>query len=73
MRPCNARRPQRAELLALRLVQLALDAIQIFGGYGFSSEYEIGRLLLEAKTLEIGEGTSELHRKLIAEFGLGLR
>lgn len=51
----------------------ALDAIQIFGGYGFSSEYEVGRLLLEAKTLEVGEGTSELHRKLIAEFGLGLR
>ena len=53
--------------------QNALDAIQIFGGYGFSSEYEVGRLLLEAKTLEVGEGTSELHRKLIAEFGLGLR
>jgi hypothetical protein len=33
----------------------------------------VGRLLLEAKTLEVGEGTSELHRKLIAEFGLGLR
>ena len=53
--------------------QNALDAIQIFGGYGFSSEYEVGRLLLEAKTLEVGEGTSELHRKLIAEFSLGLR
>ena len=53
--------------------QNALDAIQIHGGYGFSSEYEVGRLLLEAKTLEVGEGTSELHRKLIAEFGLGLR
>ena len=53
--------------------QNALEAIQIFGGYGFSSEYEVGRLLLEAKTLEVGEGTSELHRKLIAEFGLGLR
>ncbi len=51
----------------------ALDAIQIHGGYGFSSEYEVGRLLLEAKTLEVGEGTSELHRKLIAEFGLGIR
>ena len=51
----------------------ALDAIQIHGGYGFSSEYEIGRLLLEAKSLEIGEGTSELHRKLIAEHALGLR
>ena len=51
----------------------ALDAIQIHGGYGFSADYEVGRLLLEAKTLEVGEGTSELHRKLIAEFGLGLR
>jgi alkylation response protein AidB-like acyl-CoA dehydrogenase len=51
----------------------ALDAIQIHGGYGVSSEYEVGRLLLEAKVLEIGEGTSELHRKLVAEHVLGLR
>jgi alkylation response protein AidB-like acyl-CoA dehydrogenase len=33
----------------------------------------VGRLLLEAKVLEIGEGTSELHRKLVAEHVLGLR
>jgi len=51
----------------------ALDAIQIHGGYGLSEEYEVGRLLLEAKALEFGEGTSELHRKLIAEFALGQR
>jgi len=51
----------------------ALDAIQVHGGYGLSAEYEVGRLLLEAKALEFGEGTSELHRKLIAEFALGLR
>jgi alkylation response protein AidB-like acyl-CoA dehydrogenase len=51
----------------------ALDAIQIHGGYGFSAEYEVGRLLMEAKSLEIGEGTSELHRKLIAEHALGFR
>jgi glutaryl-CoA dehydrogenase (non-decarboxylating) len=51
----------------------ALDAIQVHGGYGLSSEYEVGRLLLEAKALEFGEGTSELHRKLIAEFTLGMR
>jgi alkylation response protein AidB-like acyl-CoA dehydrogenase len=51
----------------------ALDAIQIHGGYGLSAEYEVGRLLLEAKALEFGEGTSELHRKLIAEFALGVR
>ncbi|MBW2267071.1 MAG: acyl-CoA dehydrogenase family protein [Deltaproteobacteria bacterium] len=53
--------------------QNALDAIQVHGGYGVSGEYEVGRLLLEAKALEFGEGTSELHRKLIAEFALGIR
>jgi alkylation response protein AidB-like acyl-CoA dehydrogenase len=53
--------------------QNALDAVQIHGGYGLSAEYEVGRLLLEAKALEFGEGTSELHRKLIAEHALGLR
>jgi alkylation response protein AidB-like acyl-CoA dehydrogenase len=50
-----------------------LDAIQVHGGYGLAQGYEVGRLLLEAKALELGEGTSELHRKLIAEFCLGLR
>ena len=54
-------------------VQNALDAMQVHGGYALSEEYEVGRLLLEAKSLEFGEGTSELHTKLIAEFMLGLR
>ena len=63
-----------AKLLASEAAtQNALDAIQLHGGYGFSADYEVGRLLLEAKSLEVGEGTSELHRKLIAEYGLGLR
>ncbi len=53
--------------------QNALDAIQIHGGYGLSAEYEVGRLLLEAKALEFGEGTTELHRKLVAEHALGIR
>ena len=54
-------------------VQNALDGMQIFGGYSCTQEYEIGRLLLEAKALEFGEGTSELHTRLIAEFALGIR
>ncbi len=53
--------------------QNALDAVQIHGGYGVVSEYEVGRHILEAKALEFGEGTSELHRKLIAEYALGIR
>ena len=63
-----------AKLMASQAaVQNALDAIQIHGGYGLSEEYEVGRLLLEAKALEFGEGTSELHNKIIAEFMLGIR
>jgi hypothetical protein len=63
-----------AKLMASQAaVANALDAIQIHGGYGLSEEYEIGRLLLEAKSLEFGEGTSELHTKMIAEFMLGIR
>ena len=59
-----------ASEMAMRVTD---DAIQIHGGYGLSEEYEVGRLVLEAKALELGEGTSELHRKLIAEFALGMR
>ena len=63
-----------AKLMASQAaVDNALDAIQIHGGYGLSSEYEVSRLLLEAKALEFGEGTSELHTKMIAEFMLGVR
>ncbi len=51
----------------------ALDGMQVFGGYSCTEEYEIGRLLMEAKSLEFGEGTSELHNRLIAEFALGIR
>jgi alkylation response protein AidB-like acyl-CoA dehydrogenase len=54
-------------------VQNALDGMQVFGGYSCTAEYEIGRLLMEAKSLEFGEGTSELHTKIIAETMLGVR
>ncbi|WP_062429133.1 acyl-CoA dehydrogenase family protein [Herbidospora daliensis] len=48
------------------------DATQIFGGYGFMNEYPVGRFYRDAKILEIGEGTSEIQRLLIArELGLG--
>jgi alkylation response protein AidB-like acyl-CoA dehydrogenase len=63
-----------AKLLASRAaVQNALDGMQIFGGYSCSAEYEIGRLLMEAKSLEFGEGTTELHTKIVAETMLGVR
>jgi short-chain 2-methylacyl-CoA dehydrogenase len=44
----------------------ARDATQIFGGYGFMNESAVGRFYRDAKVLEIGEGTSEVQRILIA-------
>ncbi len=41
-------------------------ATQVFGGYGFMEEYPIARFYRDAKVLEIGEGTSEIQRLLIA-------
>ena len=50
----------------------ARDATQIFGGYGFMNEFPVARFYRDAKVLEIGEGTSEVQRMIIArELGLG--
>jgi butyryl-CoA dehydrogenase len=46
-------------------------ATQVFGGYGFMEEYAVARFYRDAKILEIGEGTSEVQRMLIAR-ALGL-
>jgi len=46
-------------------------ATQVFGGYGFMEEYPVARYYRDAKVLEIGEGTSEVQRMLIAR-GVGL-
>jgi short-chain 2-methylacyl-CoA dehydrogenase len=50
----------------------ARDATQIFGGYGFMNEFPVARFYRDAKILEIGEGTSEIQRMLIAR-ELGFR
>jgi len=44
----------------------ARDATQVFGGYGFMNEFPVGRFYRDAKILEIGEGTSEVQRMIIA-------
>ena len=50
---------------AERATQVALDAIQILGGNGYTNDYPLGRLLRDAKLYEIGAGTSEIRRMLI--------
>ena len=73
-----AGRPFKHEAAIAKLVasEAAMDnarqATQIFGGYGFMNETPVGRFYRDAKILEIGEGTSEVQRMLIARhLGIG--
>ena len=45
---------------------MAREAVQIHGGYGFMEEFPVARHFRDSKILEIGEGTSEVQRILIA-------
>jgi short/branched chain acyl-CoA dehydrogenase len=52
-------------------VEVARQAVQVHGGYGFIEEFPVARFYRDAKVLEIGEGTNEIQRVLIAR-DLGL-
>ena len=43
------------------------DAVQIFGGYGYSNEYPVEKLMRDAKIFQIYEGTSQIQRMVIAK------
>ena len=51
--------------------QVALDAIQILGGYGYTREFPVERHMRDAKLIEIGAGTNEILRVIIARAMLG--
>ena len=54
-------------------VQAALDAIQIYGGYGYMEEYHVEKLLRDVKLMEIGAGTSDINLLYAARLELGLQ
>lgn len=47
-------------------MQVTTDAVQIFGGYGYTSEFVVEKLMRDAKLLQIYEGTSQIQRMVIA-------
>jgi len=54
--------------------RVVTDAVQIHGGYGLMKEYNVERFFRDQKLLEIGEGTSEVQRIVIARnLGLNVR
>lgn len=65
-RPYN-KEAAMAKLFATEMAERACyDAIQIHGGFGYSSEYHVERMYRDARLMTIGEGTSEIQRLVIA-------
>ena len=64
----------QAKLFASEVAARATDAaLLVHGGYGYVDDYPVGRFLRDAKLTEIGEGTSDIQRLVIARRILGLR
>lgn len=62
----NPRVPAYAKAFAADMAaKTAVDAVQVFGGYGFMKEYPVEKLLRDVKIFQIYEGTSEIQRNII--------
>ena len=62
-----AREASMAKLFASEVaMRVTYQAVQVFGGYGYSREYPVGRMWRDAKLATIGEGTSEIQRLIVA-------
>ena len=48
-------------------MRVTTDAVQIFGGYGYTREYPVERFMRDAKGAQIYEGTNQIHRLIVAQ------
>jgi len=70
-------RPHKVEAAKAKLycselaMRTTIKAVQIHGGYGYTTDYPVERMMRDAKVCEIGEGTSEIQRLVIARSILG--
>lgn len=69
----NSREAEIAKSFAVDMaMRVATDAVQIYGGYGYSREYPVEKLMRDAKMLQIYEGTSQLQRVSIGKQLVGV-
>jgi alkylation response protein AidB-like acyl-CoA dehydrogenase len=52
-------------------VKAAIDAVQVFGGYGYTREFPVERYFRDAKIMQIYEGTNQIQRLIVAKELLG--
>ena len=52
-------------------MRVTTDAVQIFGGYGYTREFPVERFMRDAKITQIYEGTNQIQRMIIAQHLLG--
>ena len=68
LRPGRAQEVSSAKLLACRAaVEVADDAVQLHGGYGYMREYDVERALRDARLGPIGGGTDEIMKEIIGK------
>ena len=48
-------------------MEITIDAVQVYGGYGFIKEYPVEKLMRDAKIMQLYEGTSQIQRLVIAK------
>jgi alkylation response protein AidB-like acyl-CoA dehydrogenase len=48
-------------------MKVTIDAVQVFGGYGYTREYPVERYMRDAKIMQIYEGTNQIQRVIIAK------
>ena len=73
LRSCKAERRFLDFLVITLLREVANDAVQIHGAYGYSNEYPVERHLRNSKAPVIYEGTREIHTIMQADYVLGYR
>lgn len=66
-KPCGQEASMAKLFASKTAVDVAIDAVQVFGGYGYTEEYPVERLFRDAKITEIYEGTSEIQKLVISK------
>ncbi len=69
--PCGMEASMAKLFASKTATEVAIDAVQVFGGYGYTKDYPVERYFRDAKVMEIYEGTSEIQRIVIGKHLLG--